>query len=132
MQTALTLGEPGGFIRLFVEAGSGIAGLLKRCQVSGVRQSYVQALLAACGQTAPDVVQSPVSSLQSPLIEPLSERELEVLALIADGLSNREIAAKLVLSLPTIKWHTSNIYGKLGVRNRVTAVARARELHILS
>ena len=85
-----------------------------------------------CGQTAPDVVQSPVSSLQSPLIEPLSERELEVLALIADGLSNREIAAKLVLSLPTIKWHTSNIYGKLGVRNRVTAVARARELHILS
>jgi LuxR family transcriptional regulator, maltose regulon positive regulatory protein len=131
-QAALGLGEPGGFVRLFVEAGPGVADLLKRQKVEGKRQIYVQALLAACGQ-APATAQSPASSLQSPspLVEPLSERELEVLTLIADGLSNREIAAELVLSLPTIKWHTSNIYGKLGVGNRVTAVARARELHIL-
>jgi LuxR family maltose regulon positive regulatory protein len=63
-----------------------------------------------------------------PFVEPLSERELEVLHLIADGLSNREIAAKLVLAVTTVKKHASNIYGKLGVRSRTEAVARARDL----
>jgi LuxR family maltose regulon positive regulatory protein len=56
---------------------------------------------------------------------------LEVLALIAEGLSNKEIAERLVLSLPTVKWHTSNIYGKLAVRNRTQAVAKSRTLSIL-
>jgi LuxR family maltose regulon positive regulatory protein len=65
---------------------------------------------------------------QSELVEPLSERELEVLQLIAEGLTNPEIASKLYLSLNTVKVHTRNIYGKLGVNNRTQAVARARAL----
>jgi len=65
------------------------------------------------------------------MVEPLSERELEVLRLIAEGLSNEEIAQRLVLSLPTIKWHASNIYGKLGVKSRTEAVAKAKALGIL-
>ena len=66
-----------------------------------------------------------------PLIEPLSERELEVLGLIADGLSNREIAVELVIAMTTVKKHASNIFGKLGVRSRTQAVARARELDLI-
>jgi LuxR family maltose regulon positive regulatory protein len=65
------------------------------------------------------------------LIEPLSERELEILQLIAEGLTNPEIAAQLYLSLNTVKAHTRNIYGKLGVHNRTQAVSRARALGLL-
>ncbi len=65
-------------------------------------------------------------------VEPLSERELEVLRLIAEGLTNREIAARLALALSTVKVHTRNIYGKLDVHSRVQAVARARDLALLS
>ena len=66
-----------------------------------------------------------------PLVDPLSERELEVLRLIARGLSNREIGERLVLALSTVKGHNQNIYGKLGVQRRTEAVARARELGLL-
>jgi LuxR family maltose regulon positive regulatory protein len=65
------------------------------------------------------------------MIEPLSDREMEILQLVAEGLSNREIAQRLVLSLSTVKWHTSNIYGKLGVKNRTQAVARSREMGLV-
>jgi LuxR family maltose regulon positive regulatory protein len=65
------------------------------------------------------------------LVEPLSERELEVLQLIAEGLTNPQIASRLFLSLHTIKVHAHNIYGKLGVHNRTQAVARARALGVL-
>jgi LuxR family maltose regulon positive regulatory protein len=70
-------------------------------------------------------------ALQQELIEPLSEREIEVLQLIAEGLTNTEIAARLYLSLNTVKVHTRNIYGKLGVNNRTQAVARGRVVGIL-
>jgi LuxR family maltose regulon positive regulatory protein len=137
LNKALTLGEPGGFVRMFIEAGAG--EILKRQKEElermkdegGRMKDYLQKLLAAFDQSTPSTAQSLIINPQSSLVEPLSERELEVLTLIAEGLSNREIAAELVLSLPTIKWHTSNIYGKLGVGNRTTAVARARELQIL-
>ena len=72
------------------------------------------------------------SASPQPLIEPLSEREIEVLQLIADGLTNREIANKLFLSLNTVKVHTRNIYGKLGAHHRTDAVVKARTLGILS
>ena len=99
---------------------------------SETQKVYLQTLLAACGQpTASLALAAQQNSASAELIEPLSEREIEVLTYIAQGLSNREIAQELVLSLPTIKWHTSNIYGKLGVGNRTTAVARARELNLL-
>jgi LuxR family maltose regulon positive regulatory protein len=65
------------------------------------------------------------------MVEPLSERELEVLHLIAGGLSNQEVSQRLFITLATVKWHTSNIYGKLGVKNRTQAIAQARELGIL-
>jgi LuxR family maltose regulon positive regulatory protein len=64
-------------------------------------------------------------------VEPLSERELDVLLLISEGSSNQQIAETLIVTVHTVKKHASNIYGKLGVRNRTQAVARARELGIL-
>jgi LuxR family maltose regulon positive regulatory protein len=67
----------------------------------------------------------------SSLIEPLSQRELEILELLAQGLSNREISERLFLAIPTIKGHNRNIYGKLQVKRRTEAVARARELRLL-
>ena len=133
IQTALDLAAPGGFIRLFVETGLDVTGLLRRQKPENEQRiTYINKLLAACGVPAANLAVPATVPQEAPvLVEPLSERELEVLALIAAGLSNREIAQELVLSLPTIKWHTSNIYGKLGVHNRTTAVARARELQIL-
>ncbi|MBM4423758.1 MAG: tetratricopeptide repeat protein [Chloroflexi bacterium] len=123
---ALTLAQPEGYVRLFADEGEGLQLLLERMMSEGRFASlkgYIHKLLAAFG--------SP-SFTPQPLLEPLSERELEVLRLIAEGLSNEDIAHRLVLSLPTIKWHTSNIYGKLGVKNRTEAVAKARALGILS
>jgi LuxR family maltose regulon positive regulatory protein len=69
--------------------------------------------------------------LLEPLLEPLSDRELEVLALIAAGLSNREISQELYIAVGTVKRHTNHIYGKLGVHSRTQAVARSRELGLL-
>jgi LuxR family maltose regulon positive regulatory protein len=66
------------------------------------------------------------------LIEPLTARELEVLRLIAEGLTNRQIADRLILALGTVKWYTTQIYGKLGVQNRAQAIRRAQELNLLS
>ena len=65
------------------------------------------------------------------MVEPLSEREVEVLQLLADGLSNQEVAQRLFITVRTVKWHNSNIYGKLGVRSRTQAVAKARLLGVL-
>ena len=72
-----------------------------------------------------------MSAITQPLVEPLSDREIEVLRLMADGLKYKEIAEKLVISLNTIRHHTRNIYGKLGVSSRAQAVARARDLNFL-
>jgi LuxR family maltose regulon positive regulatory protein len=71
------------------------------------------------------------ATVEQPLIEPLSERELEVLRLIAEGLSNRQIADQLTVVIGTVKAHSSNIYGKLGVSSRTQAIARARELNLI-
>lgn len=128
LKRAITLGEPEGYVRTFVRESAPVMGLLKRMNVKDKRQKeYIHKLLASFGgkelQTS--------SSGDQPLIEPLSEREIEVLQRIAMGLTNPEIAARLYLSLNTIKVHTRNIYGKLGVSNRTQAVARARALGIL-
>jgi LuxR family maltose regulon positive regulatory protein len=133
LERALNLAKPGGFIRIFVDEGPSMARLLYEALSRGIAPDYVRRLLAAFTIDEP-VQAGPKKSPtdQSELVEPLSERELEILQRIAEGFTNREIADRLCLSLNTVKVHTRNIYGKLGVNNRTQAVARARALGVLS
>ena len=127
LEPALELAEPEGYVRMFVDEGEPMARLLYDAAARGIAPDYAGRLLAAF----PDV--SPAQPKRPPddMIEPLSARELEVLSLLAEGLTNQEIAAKLHLSLNTVKVHCSNIYGKLGVNSRMQATAKARSLGIL-
>ncbi len=129
---ALTLAEPGGFIRLFVDEGPSMAHLLSATQARGMMPDYTGKLLAALEADAQK--RANTSSLSPPaqsLIEPLSPRELEVLHLMAAGLSNQEMCERLFLALSTVKGHNRTIFGKLQVQRRTEAVARARELGLL-
>ncbi len=135
---ALALAEPGGFIRIFVDEGERMRLLIldyrlwikKQARVGRKPIGYVDKLLAAFAQIVP-VSQSEVSNQKSTLVEPLSQRELKILQLIAQGLSNREISERLFLALSTVKGHNRNIFDKLQVQSRTEAVARARELGLL-
>lgn len=128
LEQALALAEPEGYLRLFVDMGQPMAVLLKGAGSRGIAPQYVSQILAALGPHEP----ARLEIEQQPLMEPLTERELEVLVLLAERLSNREIGQRLFISLPTVKSHTQSIYGKLGVHSREQAVARARALAILS
>ena len=122
LERALSFAEPEGYVRTFIDEGAPMAALLRTAASRGIALDYVSKLLAAFGEVAfPSV----------PLIEALSERELEVLRLLAAGLSNREIGAELFLAVGTVKKYTSNIYGKLDVHKRTQAVARAKELGLV-
>jgi LuxR family transcriptional regulator, maltose regulon positive regulatory protein len=133
LDEALTLAEPSHFIRLFVDEGAPMGRLLFEALSRGVRPGYVRRLLAAFPSDEPGRVAPPIASgPRIRLAEPLSARELEVLPLIAEGLSNQEIAARLYLSLHTVKSHARTIYAKLGVTGRTQAGARARALGLLS
>ena len=128
---ALALAEPGGFIRLFVDEGAPMAHLLSEASAHGIMPDYVGKLLAvfkAEEQKSKDKSYQPTAI---PLSEPLSQRELEILQLIAQGLSNREISERLFLALDTVKGHNRIIFGKLQVQRRTEAVARAHELGLL-
>jgi LuxR family maltose regulon positive regulatory protein len=132
LERALSLAEPEGFIRAFCDEGPPMARLLYQAAARGIAPEYTRRLLAAfpvaeSEQTGPSKTQPP----KSELIEPLSERELEVLQLIAAGLTNSEIASRLFLSPNTVKVHTHNIYGKLNVHSRTQAIARSQELGLL-
>jgi LuxR family maltose regulon positive regulatory protein len=132
IKNALTLAEPEGFVQTFVDEGPPMAHLLYEALSSGMAPEYVSRLLAAFPLAEPEPVAPTVAQPQeSGLIEPLSERELEVLQLVAEGLTNQKIAARLFLSLNTVKGHTRNIYGKLNVHSRTQAVARSRQLGLL-
>ena len=122
LQRALTLAEPEGYVRIFVGEGPPMASLLRAAAKQGIARNYVRRLLAAVTETEHD---SPIKQV---LIEPLSERELEVLRLLGTDLDGPEIARELVVSLNTVRTHTKNIYAKLGVTNRRAAVRRAAEL----
>ncbi len=130
---ALSLAEPGGYVRIFVDEGLPMARLLRQvaargaAEKAGVTSGYVDSLRAAL---EPSQARQPVPTDQ-PLVEPMSERELEVLRLIAAGLSNREIAQELIIAVGTVKAHTSAIYRKLDARGRAQAVIRAGELNLL-
>ncbi len=132
LEKALSIGESEGFIRTFVDEGLPMARLLYEALSRGIAPDYIRRLLAAFPDAEPAQTAPAKSQASQPdLIEPLSERELEVLELIADGLTNPEIASQLYIALNTVKAHTRNIYGKLGVNNRTQAAARARALGIL-
>jgi LuxR family maltose regulon positive regulatory protein len=126
LERALRLAEPEGYVRLFADLGLPMARLLQEARSRAVLPDYVETLLAACGA---DLAFS--APAEATLPEPLTTREQEVLQLIGAGLTNREIAATLVISPETVKKHTASIYGKLGVRSRREAVARARKLALL-
>lgn len=136
LESALTLAEPEGYVRTFVEEGQPVQQLvslwLSRTESSPLAP-YARYLLSQFGNTpAPTQGEQDSAPLQSVLVEPLTQRELEVLGLIALGKTNKEISAVLVVSPGTVKAHTSNIYRKLDVSNRTEAVSRARELEIIS
>jgi LuxR family maltose regulon positive regulatory protein len=133
---ALTLAEPSGYVRLFVDEGRPLGELLTQVALGETAVApYAARLLAhfdALETTKPVKREAAVApDLAHWLAEPLSERELETLALVAEGLSNREVAERLVISVYTVKKHMENIFGKLNVRSRTQAVARARELGLL-
>jgi LuxR family maltose regulon positive regulatory protein len=128
---ALTIAEPGGFIRSFVDEGSPMAELLSAAAAQGLKPDYTRKLLAALGAEATTGDNKPQKPAAQALIEPLSDRELEVLRLIAKGLSNQEISARLFLALSTVKGHNRVIFSKLQVQRRTEAVVRARELGLL-
>ena len=125
LEEALALAEPGGLIRLFVDEGTPMADLLLAAAARGIRPVYTSRLLAEFGSKRRNI------QPDQPLVEPLSPRELEVLRLIAEGLSNQEIGARLFLALDTVKGHNRRIFEKLGVQRRTEAIARARDLGLL-
>jgi LuxR family maltose regulon positive regulatory protein len=139
LERVLALAELEGYVRVFVDEGQPMARLLyeilSRAEAlsRGIAPDYVRQLLAAFPDIEPDQIGPPKTQVpKSELVEPLSEREIEVLQLIAEGLTNQEVATRLYLSLYTVKVHARNIYGKLGVKNRTQAVAKGKALGILS
>jgi LuxR family maltose regulon positive regulatory protein len=128
---ALALAEPGGFIRTFADEGAPMAELLTSLTDRGGMSAYIGKLLAAFKAEERTSDAAEAFSSSQPLIEPLSRRELEVMRLIAAGLSNQEISERLVVALDTVKGHNQRIFAKLQVQRRTEAVARARELGLL-
>ena len=144
VQRTLSQAEPEGYARVFLDEGAPMAELLGLAARNGIAVDYVRELLGAFDrersrsqvtgfrlEAGVTVDLKPETLQPETLLEPLSEREIEVLQLIADGLSNREIAERLTIAVGTAKRHVSNIYAKLDVHSRVQAVARAQELRLL-
>jgi LuxR family maltose regulon positive regulatory protein len=141
LERAIHLAEPGGFIRLFVDLGLKMAGLLRQLREQGLAPHYINQILDAFATGRPAANQptetsrtsgsgdQPPASVEP--VESLTNRELEVLVLVAQGLSNKEIAAQLVTSPGTVAQYTHIIYQKLAVRNRLQAVKEATNLGIL-
>ncbi len=129
LSEALLLSEPGGLVRTFVDEGQVMAALLTALSDRGTLPDYTAQLLAVWGSTqAPGV---DLAHLQRIGVEPLSDRELDILRLIQQGQSNQGIGETLFLSLHTVKWHNQNIFDKLQVKRRTEAVARALVLKLL-
>ncbi len=126
----LALTEPEGYIRLFLDEGPAALDLLRLARSHGLAPDYLTRLLTASGSQSAAAA-SRFTARSAALVEPLSERELEVLHLLASGASNEEIAEHLVIAVSTAKRHVSNILAKLTVSNRTQAVTRAREMGLL-
>ncbi|MAT97116.1 MAG: hypothetical protein CL608_08240 [Anaerolineaceae bacterium] len=133
---SMRLGAPEGFIGVFVEQGQPVAAALTKLarqhRLDDIQPGYVERLLAAFAGLPASDSKSDGTALQSPtLIDPLTERELEVLGLMAEGLKYKEIAAKLIVSVNTVRYHVKAIYGKLNVNNRTQAIETARQHQLL-
>jgi LuxR family maltose regulon positive regulatory protein len=133
LEQAINLAEPGGFIRLFVDLGPSMVRLLDQLRDQDVAPVYIARILAAFEKqdTMTGEGERTRRAQEASLVDPLTPRELQVLALLARHLTNRQIAEELVISPGTVKTHTLQIYRKLDVRGRQQAVARAQELDIL-
>jgi LuxR family maltose regulon positive regulatory protein len=127
LRQALALAEPEGYRRLFLDEGAPMEALLESLHSGGTGSSYVRSLLADLRSSAA----SRESRSLSPLVDPLTRRELEVLRLIAEGASNQEIAETLVIALGTVKKHISTIFAKVEVTSRTQLLVRARDLGLL-
>ncbi len=128
LEEALLIGQREGYVRIFLEEGQEIIPILAEAKKRGIYPRYTQKLLSILTGKEHAVKKE---KTPAPLLEPLSDRELEILTLISQGKSNQEIATALYVSLNTVKWHATNIYGKLSAQNRTDAVAKAKELNII-
>jgi LuxR family transcriptional regulator, maltose regulon positive regulatory protein len=147
LQEAVEYAAPGGALRLLADCGPGLTPLLQQLQAAGVAPQYIERLMAALGERvavdegaasdrpAPNAPATqglaPATPRQTTLIENLTNREIDVLVLLAERLSDKEIAERLVLSPVTVKKHLQRIYGKLDVHGRRAAVAEARRLGLI-
>jgi LuxR family maltose regulon positive regulatory protein len=135
LRQAVELARPGGFIRVFVDLGSPMRTMLLRLDRQGFAAETVRRILAAFPEPQEKIATGDVGSrsraANARLVEPLTDRELDVLSLLRERLSNKEIASQLVLSTTTVKRYTANLYAKLGVNKRRDAVVEAEALGIL-
>jgi LuxR family maltose regulon positive regulatory protein len=130
LERALSLAEPEGYVRTFVDEGPPMAQLLRQAVARGIAVDYVGKLLAALEKETKEK-QRMMEPFPPSLVEPLSERELEVLRLLTTHLSSTEIAEELFIAASTVRSHIKSIYGKLNVHSRKDAVRRAKELELL-
>jgi len=128
LERSLSLAQVEGYVRVFLDEGAPMAKLLRDARSHGMATGYVGILLPVF-----DALSAPDTKLpaRQSIDEPLSERELEVLRLVAEGKSNQQIADALIIATGTVKKHLNNIFGKLGVQSRTECVARARELNVV-
>jgi LuxR family maltose regulon positive regulatory protein len=141
--SAISLASPEGYIQTFVEHGESMERMLREAIRRGIAPNYVNKLLSAFdSKDQPDIETSPAKTSSvvqikrdqpttSPLTEPLTDRELEVLHLMVEGLTYNEIAGQIMVSLNTVRTHVKNIYSKLFVHKRSQAIAKAKDLNIL-
>ena len=132
LERALSLAEPEGYVRVFVGEGPPMASLLRAIAKQRGTSDYVHRLREACGQDRGTNPVIPATRPRQGIVEPLSDRELDVLRLLATDLDGPDIARQLTVSLNTMRTHTKSIYAKLGVNSRRAAVRRAEELDLLS
>jgi len=133
LMLALQKARPEGYVRIFVDEGQPMAELLHMAILQDINPVYAHDLLTAFPEDMQGAVKTEMEpvTITKPLIEPLSEREIEVLRLMAGGYKYKEIADRMVISINTVRHHNRNIFSKLNVNSRVQAIARARELNLL-
>ncbi|MBX3065099.1 MAG: tetratricopeptide repeat protein [Anaerolineae bacterium] len=131
LANALSLGEQEGYVRMFVDEGQPMLALLRKAKADGIAVDYATSLLKVFEHTTPSRPIVPSEQYLAAQLEPLSEREREVLQLIVEGASNREIAQALVVSIGTVKKHVNNIFLKLDAHSRTQVIATARKYHLL-